>query len=118
MTMTDRPLDCCCLNAAPTHPHAIEERFVGTDPTDGRFALVRIVRCRLCRRLWVVYSVEYEHRTASGRWGAAVISEKDAGWMSPERAAGYIERAPWNVRGGSFFGHAGKRGHGRLRWNL
>ena len=70
MTMTDHP-DCRCLAEAPTHPDAVEERVIGTDPSHGRFAAVTLVRCARCNRLWLRYAVEYEHLTAAGRWGAA-----------------------------------------------
>lgn len=115
--MSDHP-DCPCLATAPTHPHAIDERVVGIDETHGRFAAVTLVRCTRCQRLWLSYHVEYEAFTASGRWGAAVIDEATAESMTPEGAAGFIDRAEWNVRGGSYFRHgSSRRGSGPIPWD-
>lgn len=52
----------------------------------------------------------------SGRWAEVPLSEADAATVTPETAAGLIDAAPWYVYGGSYFGHAGKRGSGPMRW--
>ena len=110
--------NCPCLDLGPRHPDAAHERDLGIDETEGRFADVELVRCLRCRRLWLHYHVEYGAFTASGRWASTPIGEAEAGEITPERAADFIAAAPWHIYGGSWFGHAGKRGHGRVHWGL
>jgi hypothetical protein len=106
MTMTD---DCACVEVGPRHPDLIRERDLGRDETDGRYADVDLIRCALCRRLWLRHQVEYEAFTRSGRWAEALIDEATAATMTPEAADRFIQMAPWRIIGGSFYGHAGKR---------
>lgn len=90
------------------------ERQVGIDETAGRYADVTLERCTRCWRLWLGYAVECEAISASGRWAMAPIGDTDTATMTPEAAVRFIEAAPWHVHGGSYFGHAGKRGSGRF----
>jgi hypothetical protein len=53
----------------------------------------------------------------SGRWAEALIDEGAAATMTPEAAAEFIHAAEWHVFGGSYWGHSGRRGKGRLPWN-
>jgi hypothetical protein len=110
--------DCACLSAGPRMPDVIDERHVGCDKTEGRFADVTIRRCSRCRRLWLRYFVEYEAYSRSGRWAEAPIGEEAAGQMTPEAAAGFLDRAEFCIYGGSYYGHAGRRGRGPWRWGL
>jgi hypothetical protein len=71
-----------------------------------------------CGQLWLRYQVEYEAFTESGRWAEAIISEEEAMNMTPEAAAGFLDAAEWHIFGGSYWGHAGQRGHGRLPWGI
>jgi hypothetical protein len=110
-------VNCPCLEHAPRHPYAIRERDLGRDETDGRFADVELIRCGRCRRLWLRYYVEYEAFTGSGRWAETPIDEATAATMTAATAPEFIHAAEWHVFGGSYWGHAGKRGKGRLSWN-
>ncbi len=109
---------CACQEAGPRFPHAIPFRDVGRDETNGRFADVDVIRCDLCGQLWIKYLVEYEGFTASGRWGKALIDEARAITITPEEVPAYIEEAPWFIIGGSYYGQAGGRGSGDIRWDL
>ena len=110
--------DCGCLELGPRHPDIIRERDVGRDETDGRFADVDVIRCARCRRLWLRYLVEYEAFSRSGRWVEALIDEGAAATMTPEAAPEFIHAAEWHVFGGSYHGHARKRGKGRRHWGV
>jgi hypothetical protein len=44
----------------------------------------------------------------------AVIDEERAATITPETALEFIESADWLIYGGSGYGHAGKRGRGRI----
>ena len=109
---------CGCLAVGPRFPDAIRERQVGVDGTEGRFADVEVIKCKACDRLWLRYHVEYESFSRSGRWAAAVIDDEMARHVSPEQASDFIAAQAWYVFGGSYWGHAGQRGQGPLRWRL
>ena len=49
----------------------------------------------------------------SCRWAEAPIDEEAAATMTPETAPEFIHAAESHVFGGSYHGHAGKRGKGR-----
>jgi hypothetical protein len=110
--------DCSCLERGPPSFDDAHTRFVGVDETDGRFADVTLCRCPRCSRTWLRYQLEYEAFTASGRWCMAPIDATLAASVKPETAAGVIAEAEWHIFGGSYFGHAGKRGRGRIHWGL
>jgi hypothetical protein len=101
--------DCPCLARGPKPPDRIHEHDIGVDPCGGRFAAVTLIRCSICRRLWLRYQWELEAETASGCWYETAISETDAAEMTAEAASDFILKAPWRIRGGSFFGHDGER---------
>jgi hypothetical protein len=107
---------CACLTSGPRHPDIGEQRQIGVDPTDGRYADVALLRCARCGRLWLRYHVEYEAFSGSGRWAVAPIAEDEAAMIRPETAAAYLDSQEWYVYGGSSWGHGGKRGRGPLRW--
>ena len=111
-------LDCHCLVEGPRRPAVIDERFIGVDKTEGRFADVTLRRCARSQRLWLRYQVEYEAFSRSGRWAEAPIGGQAAATMTPEAAAEFVESAEFHIYGGSFWGHAGKRGCGRLPWSI
>jgi hypothetical protein len=110
--------ECACLSEGPRRPDVIDERYIGSDETAGRFADVILLRCLRCRRLWLRYAVEYEAFTGSGRWAATPIGDKAAETMTPEAAAEFLDRAEFYIYGGSRCGHAGRRGNGKLRWGI
>ena len=104
---------CPCLALGPL-PGTFDETYLGQDLTEGRYGDVSIRACRVCGRRWLRYFVEYEAFTASGRWYTGLLPEGAEAGLTPERAAPLLESLPWHVHGGSYFGHAGRRGSGRL----
>ncbi len=108
--------DCECLQHGPKHPDIIIDRDLGRDETEGRYADVDLIRCTRCRRLWLHYQVEYEAISRSGRWAEAPIDSITAATITPTAASEFLHSADWYVFGGSYYGHAGKRGRGRLNW--
>lgn len=109
--------DCACVTRAGAW-RALDERYLGTDRTNGRFADVTLRRCASCGRLWLRYQLEYEAFSRSGRWAEGVIDAATAAAITPESAAGLLAELPWHVYGGSWFGHAGKRGAGPVPWDV
>jgi len=110
--------DCACLQRGPSHPDIIIDRDLGCDETDGRYADVDLIRCARCRRLWLRYLVEYEGIPHSGRWAEALIDNAAAATMTATAASEFLHAADWYVFGGSYYGHAGKRGRGRLYFGI
>lgn len=107
------PGDCVCLTAGPKWPQ-YEERYIGIDRTNGRYADVELHRCKLCRRLWLRYHVEYEAFSRSGRWAEGIIDDATAAIVTPERAPDILSRLPWHICGGSWFGHAARKAVGPI----
>lgn len=105
--------ECNCVTRQGAS-RAVEERYVGADRTNGRFADVTVTRCAACRRLWLRYQVEYEHTSRSGRWAEGIVDEATATRITPENAAKVLSSLPWHIYGGSWFGHAGKKREGPI----
>ena len=108
--------DCACLD--PDQRSEWERSSVGVDETKGRYGEVSLQRCLRCRRVWLHYFVTYEGFSRSGRWFRAIVSDEEAVSVTPETAAGLIAAQPWHLYGGSYFGHGGKRGVGRVHVDL
>jgi hypothetical protein len=110
--------ECACLLDGTRNPDVIDERYIGSDETSGRFADVSLRRCSRCQRLWLRYAVEHEAFSRSGRWAEAPIDEKAAETTTPEAAAEFLNHADFYIFGGSYYEHAGRRGSGRLHWGF
>ena len=105
--------ECACLELGPRQG-SVDEAFVGIDRTNGRFGEVSIRTCRACGRRWLHFHVEYEGFSCSGRWYTGLLPEGFTADVRPEDAVALLERLPWHVYGGSYFGTAGRRGTGPL----
>ncbi len=103
--------ECACLRLGPA---AYDEALVGVDPTGGRYGDVSIRICRACGRRWLLYRVEYEGFTGSGRWYMGVLPEGTDAAVRPDAAVALLESLPWHVYGGSYWGTSGRRGTGPL----
>lgn len=105
-----------CICELPTAPYTtFISTAIGCDATNGRYADVSLERCTACRRLWLRYHVEYEGFSGSGRWARGLIAPDKAA-ITPETAAAYIDGLDWYLRGGSYFGAAG-RASGPMPWD-
>jgi hypothetical protein len=109
--------ECACLELGP-RLGGFDEAFVGVDRTNGRFGDVSIRTCLACGRRWLHYQVEYEAFSGSGRWYTGVLPEGADARLRPEEAVPLLERLPWHVYGGSFFGTPGRRGTEPLHVDL
>jgi hypothetical protein len=106
---------CECLALGP---RSYDEAPVGIDQTRGRFGDVSVRTCRACGRHWLHYHVEYEAFSRSGHWFTGLLPDGADAALTPEAAVPLLERLPWYVYGGSYFGHAGQRGSGPLNGML
>lgn len=109
--MSDKTCQC---EIPPWNHGNFTSRVVGVDETKGRYGEVIINTCKACGRKWLHYAVEYEAFSQSGRWYRGVVSEEQAESVTPESAVAILESLDWHLYGGCFFGHAGKRGNGRV----
>ncbi|GAB0157054.1 hypothetical protein CHRYSEOSP005_23230 [Chryseobacterium sp. Alg-005] len=106
-------IGCMCEKPASNHTD-YRSSTVGIDHTNGRYADVSILQCKLCQRIWVHYLVELEHFSRSGKWYKGIVSKKDLSSITPENALDYLENLEWYLYGGSFFESTGIFGHGKI----
>ena len=99
---------CECLHEPMPYDRYTPIKYLGTDPSNGRFGEVHIVRCNLCGRYWLRYSVEYEGFTASGRYFMGLIAPDVADALRPDQAIEFLGSLDWHLYGGSYFGRKGK----------
>lgn len=112
---TPAPGRRCGCETPPFRSAEFDARFVGVDPTLGRFGEVSIQTCKRCGTAWLHYAVEYEAFSRSGRWYRGKLSDDAAGRVTPENAVAHLEAMDEYIYGGSFFGTTGARGRGALR---
>ena len=93
-----------------------ESRDVGCDETEGRFADVTLNRCRTCGRTWLLYLVEYEFFSRSGRWARGLIDDDAIKTITPETAVAHLNALEWYLYGGSYFDGISGRRTGPMRW--
>ncbi|WP_299182172.1 hypothetical protein [uncultured Chryseobacterium sp.] len=110
-------LGCAC--EAPNSDYTeYRSSELGIDEANGRHAEVSIQQCKLCQRIWVFYSVEFEGFSQSGRWYKGIVSKKDRPNITPQNAVEFLESLEWYVYGGSYFKGTGIFGHGKLNVDL
>ncbi|MGD1318339.1 hypothetical protein [Chryseobacterium sp. 2R14A] len=108
-----------CICEKPEFHHTdYRESLIGVDKTNGRYADVSLLQCKLCQRIWIKYLVEFESFSKSGRWYRGIISKKEANVMPPENAVEYLENVDWYIFGGSYFESTGTFGQGKLNVDL
>ena len=104
------PPDGECRCATPPIDHRdYEAADMGVDDDHGRFADVRIDRCRWCGRLWLHYQHELEAFSRSGRWYRGVVTPEQAAGATAANALSILAKLPWHLYGGSFFDTTGHR---------
>ena len=109
--------DCRCM-APPFDFADFDSEPLGIDQTNGRFAEVSVETCRACGAKWLRYFVEFEAFTASGRWYRGLVTAERLRTLTPELAVTLLESLPWYFYGGSYFQTTGRRGSGRVFFDL
>ncbi len=108
---------CRCMSADAKYDQFRTWRDLEPDMTDGRYADVEIRQCVICERLWLLYAVEYEAFSKSGRWARGEIEADRAATINPGEATDYLAALPTYLYGGSYFdGQSGAR-CGSMRWD-
>lgn len=82
--------------------------------TDVRYGEASITVCNACRSHWLVYQIEFEGFTQSGRWYRGLLPPFQGTKIEPDDVPAYLESLPWFFVGGPYFGHTGKKGGGRV----
>nr|WP_314491581.1 hypothetical protein [uncultured Chryseobacterium sp.] len=106
-------LGCGCEKATQS-PSDYRTSIIGTDSTHNRNADVSIVQCKLCQRIWILYTLESEDSPQSGRWFKGIVSKKYLSTITPENAIEYLENLDWYIYGGSYFESTEAFGQGKL----
>lgn len=88
--------------------------FVGIDYTNQRYGEVSIEKCIHCNSKWLVYHVEYEAFSESGRWFRCLIRENEIENITPENSVDYLDNADWYIYGGSYYRSQGRIGNGEI----
>ena len=99
---------CQCLDRPLSFEHYTVVKHLGVDAAGGRFGEVQIKRCMHCGRLWLQYTVEYEHHSGSGRHFMGLLPPALVHSMTAEIALAYLESLEWHLFGGSYFGGMAK----------
>ncbi len=90
---------CVCAGGKFGGDH-IERTELGSDEHHGE---VTLMRCRVCRRLWLHYYYINDFFTASGRWYHGLVSPELEPEIKLETAYDIFSRLEWYWCGGSFF---------------
>ena len=98
-------MTCACAEP-PFHYLNFERVALGPDEFQ---ADVSIDTCKACRTPWLVYLIEEEHITRSGRWWRVALSREEREAVTLTGARPLIERAAWCFVGGSFHDSTGQR---------
>lgn len=109
--------ECQCMKPPFLH-NDFYSQFIGIDKTNGRFGKVSVETCKRCGSRWIVYSVEYEAFSQSGRWYRGLSSPEMIIHLTPEGAVVALEGLPWYFYGGSYFETTGRKGTGPVLVDL
>ena len=74
---------------------------------DAFHADVSFETCKRCGANWLVYLIEEEHQTRSGRWWRVLMSTGERPALAGARQ--FVEKAAWCFAGGSFYNSTGFR---------
>jgi len=103
--------DCTCMTP-PFNDWKSKSTMIGIDTKNGRYGDVFIHTCKKCGSKWLVYEVQYEGFSKSGRWYRGLISEELAKSVTAELAVEILELLDWHIYGGAYFETSGKIGKG------
>ncbi|SIQ71654.1 hypothetical protein SAMN05880574_12216 [Chryseobacterium sp. RU37D] len=107
-------IGCVCEKPDLSADTDFRSSELGIHHTNGRYAKVSILQCKLCQRIWINYLVEYEHYSRSGRWYRGIVSKKERPEITPKNAIEFLENLEWYLYGGSYFNSTGIFGQGKL----
>jgi hypothetical protein len=96
----------CRCHEPPFHYLNFERSALGTDSFNADVALET---CKLCGACWLVYLIEEEHRSRSGRWWRVPITREERPSVTLRTSKETVERAAWCFVGGSFHDSTGRR---------
>lgn len=86
---------------------------IGTDLTDSRNAEVDVLQCKLCQRIWIIYSLGADS-LPSAKCFKGIVAKKDLSAITPENALQHLENLEWYIYGGADFGNEEKFGQGKI----
>ena len=96
-------MTCACAEP-PFHYLSFERVALGMDPFH---ADVSIETCKACGTAWLVYLIEQEHQSRSGRWWRVPMSIGERPALANARR--FVQETAWCFVGGSFHASTGRR---------
>ncbi len=111
-------LGCAC-EKPDSHYTEFRSSQLGTDHTGSRKAEVSIQQCKLCQRIWIVYTVPVQTGDEHGtlRWFKGIVSKKDRPHITPENALEHLESLEWYVYGETRPESTAAFGEGKINLN-
>lgn len=106
-------LGCACEKPDSGYTE-FRSSVLGTDNTSSRNAEVSFQQCKLCQRIWVVYTVQSGDASYAVAWYKGIVSKKDRPHITPEKALDHLENLEWYVYGGDFFENTTAFGAGKI----
>jgi len=99
-------INCICARLPLSHLNYIN-CALGMDPTEGRYGEVTMRKCIHCQRKWILYEMEDEGFSHSGRWYTGIVEDKDVFWIRTYNAFVYVKELSWYLYGGSYYNSTG-----------
>lgn len=108
----------CRCESADSPTDQFSSVYIGCDETAGRYADVSLLRCEICGRDWLNYSVNYEGFRKSGRWARGLVDLSTGIKLNPAQVVDHLNGLDWYLYGGSYFdGQSGQR-RGPMHWGV
>lgn len=86
---------------------------IAIDKANDRNAEASVLQCRLCQRIWIIYSIKSD-LTKTEKWFKGIVAKKDLSSITPENAVQYLENLDWYLYGGSYFENNETFGQGKI----
>lgn len=104
---------CTCMKP----PFSFKDQeviFTGYD--NKHYGEMKIFNCKNCSSHWLIYEIQFESRTGSGRWFSCLIPPLELSVIKPENAVTYLSKRSWYFYGGDYY--FGKVGIGTGQPNI
>lgn len=111
-------LGCACEKPGSGYTE-FRSSTIGTDHTGSRHAEVSTQQCKLCQRIWIVYTVPVQTGDQQGTiwWFKGIVSKKDRPYITPENALEHLESLEWYVYGETRPESTAAFGEGKINLN-
>ncbi len=91
-------LGCACEKPDSSYTE-FRSSVLGTGHNGSSDAEVSLQQCKLCQRIWIVYTVNSGGEPTTGSWYKGIVSKKNRPHITPENALRHLESLEWYVCG-------------------